>query len=341
MPAEPTEKSPLLAFLLATQYEKASPTAPSVEVPTTYTKGLNLSSSLPAATSRRAAIMFASLLLLNLVLLFLLYVCSLSNPSLLSAGAVAFTTGLRHGLDGDHIAAIDNVSRSLLSQNPSRYPISVGVYFSLGHSSVVIVLCVLTTLLCRYVTEEGISAFDTYGGMVGPLFSATILLIVALLNVSTARDLVASYHASKAGVSSHTHTYADGTSYTHVHLASVSAKGEVSPASSGFLARILPTSCFTRITRPSQTLPLGLLFGLSFDTASSVALLVLSASKSGISFGTLVLPLLFTSAMMIVDGSDSILMCYAYVRVRAPSQLLPSSVPTLLSPSRQVRVELV
>ena len=89
--------------------------------------------------------------------------------------------------------------------------------------------------------------------------------------------------------------------------------GNVSPTTpGGILTRILPTSVFTRITKPRHAFPLGLLFGLSFDTAASVSLLCLGATSNGLTLSTLILPVLFTAAMTIVDGADSILMCYAY-----------------------------
>jgi high-affinity nickel-transport protein len=200
------------------------------------------------------------------------------RPALLGTALLAWSLGLRHAVDADHIAAIDNATRKLMQEG--RRPLTVGLFFALGHSTVV-VLASAGLAAAVPLFGEGLEQFGSIGGTVGALVSVFFLLAIAAYNLAVLRSLW---------------------------------RGNMQAAHGGLLAR-LGRPLFGLITRPWHMYFLGALFGLGFDTATEVGLLGLSASQAaqGMSPWTiLVFPALFTAAMALVDTADGILMTRVY-----------------------------
>jgi high-affinity nickel-transport protein len=216
-----------------------------------------------------------------------------SRPTLLGTALLAWVLGLRHAVDADHIAAIDNVVRKLMQRG--RRPLAVGFYFSLGHSTVV-VLASAVLAFATVALKAHMASFKIVGGVVGAAVSAGFLLLIAVVNIVI---LVGAWRqfrqVSSSGV-------ADTESL------------EALFAGQGVLARMIKP-LFRLVTRSWHMYLLGFLFGLGFDTATEVGLLGLSASQAtlGVSPGTvLVFPALFTAGMALVDTLDSVMMVGAY-----------------------------
>jgi nickel/cobalt transporter (NiCoT) family protein len=212
------------------------------------------------------------------------------QPILLGTAFLAYTFGLRHALDADHIAAIDNVTRKLV-QNGDR-PVSVGFYFALGHSTVVI-LAVLIVCWTASIASERFKQWQEMGETVSTCISACFLFGIALLNLLAMLD-----------------TY---------RLLKRRQRGEGPPIETvgvtpGIISRLLRPLMRT-LARPSHMYPIGFLFGLGFETATEIALLQVSASSGaqGQSLANvIVLPVLFTAGMTLVDSGDGMIMAGAY-----------------------------
>jgi high-affinity nickel-transport protein len=215
------------------------------------------------------------------------------QPVLLGTALLAYTFGLRHAVDADHIAAIDNVTRKLMQSG--KRPLSVGLFFSLGHSTVVVVASIFVALAVSALQEK-FADFKEIGGLIGTSVSAFFLLIVAVANIFI---LVSVYRLFKA--------VKRGERFIDEDL-------NVLLAQRGVIGRML-RSVFAVISKSWHMYPLGILFGLGFDTATEIALLGISASQSadGMSmWSILVFPALFTAGMSLVDATDSVLMVRAY-----------------------------
>ena len=214
-------------------------------------------------------------------------------PVLLGTALLAYGLGLRHAVDADHIAAIDNVTRKLIQEGAR--PAAVGLFFSLGHSTVV----VLATVAIAAAADAFKGRFETLqsiGSVIGPLVSALFLLAIAAVNLAILLALYRSFRAAKAGVPNPE----DGI--------------DALLAGRGLLARLF-RPLFRLIGRSWHMYPLGILFGLGFDTATEVGLLGLSATQvaQGMPiWAILVFPALFTAGMSLVDTTDGILMLRAY-----------------------------
>lgn len=214
-----------------------------------------------------------------------------SYPVLLGSGVLAYTLGLRHAVDADHIAAIDNVTRKLM--HDGKRPVTVGLFFALGHSSVVIAAIVVLALASN---GAGLVQFRAAASLIGTGVSAAFLFAIAILNALGLLGVWRSIRASKR----------DGRG--------VGADVDLRLPAGGFLGRLLRPA-FALVTRSGHMFPLGILFGLGFDTATEIAMLGLSAigAQQGISLWSLLaLPALFTAAMTLVDTADSIVMLGAY-----------------------------
>jgi nickel/cobalt transporter (NiCoT) family protein len=213
-------------------------------------------------------------------------------PILLPTAFLAYSFGLRHAVDADHIAAIDNTTRALMRDG--QRPVGVGLFFSLGHSTVVVALSIVLALSAGLVSD--IPTLREIGGLVGTSLSAAFLLIIGTINLIVLVDIVRMFRRVSAG-----------SSYDEESLDDFLNQR-------GLLARIFRPAL--RAIRSSwQMYPLGLLFGLGFDTASEVALLGLAATSgaSHIPVGyILILPILFAAGMSLVDSTDGILMLGAY-----------------------------
>jgi nickel/cobalt transporter (NiCoT) family protein len=212
------------------------------------------------------------------------------RPSLLGTALLAWVLGLRHAVDADHIAAIDNVVRKLMQDG--QRPIGAGFFFSLGHSTIVI----LASSAIAATMQSRLTAFKAAGAVIGTSVSAIFLLLIALINLVILRDVWRAFrHAALGGTTNATVPH-DGS------------------AGGGVLARLC-RPLFRSVTRSWHMYPLGFLFGLGFDTATEVAVLGISAAQvaQGMSpWDILIFPALFTAGMAMVDTTDSILMVGAY-----------------------------
>jgi nickel/cobalt transporter (NiCoT) family protein len=211
-------------------------------------------------------------------------------------GLTAYTLGLRHAFDADHIAAIDNTTRKLMAEG--KQPLGVGFFFSLGHSSVVFVLALLFALGIRAVAgpvRHGGSTLHDVTGLVGTGVSATFLYVIAAVNLVVLVGIVRVFRAMRRG---------------DCHEAEV----ERLLASRGLMNRLLGR--FASAVRTSWHMyPLGILFGLGFDTATEVALLFLAAGAAGAGlpwYAILCLPILFAAGMSLLDTIDGSFMNFAY-----------------------------
>jgi nickel/cobalt transporter (NiCoT) family protein len=214
----------------------------------------------------------------------------------LGIGITAYTLGLRHAFDADHIAAIDNTTRKLMSEG--QRPLSVGFYFSLGHSSVVFGLALLLALGFRAVGDQvadGGSGLQQATSLIGTSISGAFLVLIAIVNLVVLVGIIRVFRRMRGG---------------ELDEAELEAK----LASRGALYRVFGR--FTgAVTKPWHMYPVGLLFGLGFDTATEVALLVLAAGAgaSGLPFyAILCLPILFAAGMSLLDTIDGAFMNFAY-----------------------------
>jgi nickel/cobalt transporter (NiCoT) family protein len=215
------------------------------------------------------------------------------HPVLLGTALLAYSFGLRHAVDADHIAAIDNVTRKLMQEG--KRPVSVGFFFSLGHSTIVILASIaIAATATAFKSEFG--AFQSIGGVIGTLVSALFLLAIAAMNIVILATVCQTFRRVKAGAP-----------YVDEDL-------NMLLAGRGLLTRLF-RPMFGLVRRSAHMYPLGFLFGLGFDTASEVGLLGISAAQAsqGLSiWSILVFPALFTAGMSLVDTTDSILMLGAY-----------------------------
>jgi high-affinity nickel-transport protein len=214
-------------------------------------------------------------------------------PVLLGAAALAYSFGLRHAFDADHIAAIDNVTRKLMQKD--RRPVGVGLFFSLGHSTIVVALTIAIAIATTTL-QDRFDAFKSFGGVVGTLVSAMFLFAIAVANIIVLASVWRTFQTAKRG----------GRLFEE--------DLDLALANRGLLGRLF-RRFFRLIEQSWQMYPLGVLFGLGFDTATEVGLLGVSASQAsqGLSiWSILVFPALFTAGMTLLDTTDSILMLGAY-----------------------------
>ncbi len=214
-------------------------------------------------------------------------------PVLLGTAMLAYSFGLRHAFDADHIAAIDNVTRKLMQDG--KRPLGVGLFFSLGHSTIVVGLSVAIAIATTAL-QTRFDAFRSVGGVIGTLVSALFLFAVAFANVLV---LISIYRTFR--------TVKNGGRFVEEDL-------DLALANRGLLGRLF-RRLFRVIERSWQMYPLGILFGLGFDTATEGGLLGLSASQASQGlpiWSILVFPALFTVGMTLIDTMDSILMLGAY-----------------------------
>jgi high-affinity nickel-transport protein len=212
-------------------------------------------------------------------------------------GVTAYTLGLRHAFDADHIAAIDNTTRKLMSEG--KRPLSAGFWFSLGHSTVVFALAFLLAIgirsLAGPVRSDG-SSLHRVTGWVGTLVSGGFLYVIAAVNIVILLGIIGVFREMRRG-----------GGCDEIAL-------EQRLAGRGLMNRFF--GGVTRsITKPRQLYPVGLLFGLGFDTASEVALLVLAGGAAGAGlpwYAILCLPVLFAAGMVLMDTIDGSFMNFAY-----------------------------
>jgi high-affinity nickel-transport protein len=213
------------------------------------------------------------------------------NAALLGTAFVAFTLGLRHAADADHIAAIDNVTRKLMQDG--HRPLSVGFYFALGHSTVVLIAS-LGIFLTATAIETHLSQFKEIGAIFGTLVSALFMVVIALMNLLILMGTYKTFRRVR-----------NGEDYPEQRLLL---------AGGGLMTRLF-RPVFRMLSRSWHMYPVGFLFGLGFDTATEVALFGISAAAAakGLSICTMMIfPVLFAAGMVLVDTTDGILMVGAY-----------------------------
>jgi nickel/cobalt transporter (NiCoT) family protein len=214
----------------------------------------------------------------------------------LGVGLTAYTLGMRHAFDADHIAAIDNTTRKLMADG--KRPLSVGFWFSLGHSSIVFALSFLLSIgvkaLVGPVRNDG-SSLHHYTGLIGTGISGTFLFALAAINMVILVGILKVFRDMRRGV------YDEETLEEHL-------------ANRGLMNRIL-RPIMKSVRRPGQMYGVGVLFGLGFDTASEVALLILAAAGAAGAlpwYAILSLPVLFAAGMCLFDTIDGTFMNFAY-----------------------------
>ncbi|CAB3777441.1 HoxN/HupN/NixA family nickel/cobalt transporter [Paraburkholderia fynbosensis] len=241
----------------------------------------------------RIAAMYALLAVFNIGAWAWAFITFHGQPVLLGTAFLAYSFGLRHAVDADHIAAIDNATRKLMQEG--QRPVTVGFMFSLGHSTIVIAAtaAIAATAL---TLQHRFEAFQQIGGVIGTLVSAGFLFVIAAINLIVLKSVVATFKRVRRG-----------ERYDEEGF-------NLLLANRGLLARIFKPM-FRLITRSWHMYPLGVLFGLGFDTASEIGLLGVSATQAshGVPvWSIMVFPALFTAGMSLVDATDSILMLGAY-----------------------------
>jgi high-affinity nickel-transport protein len=211
-------------------------------------------------------------------------------------GVTAYTLGMRHAFDADHIAAIDNTTRKLMADG--KRPVSVGFWFSLGHSTIVFGLCVLLTLGVRSIAGEvkdNNSSLHNITGIIGTSVSGTFLYIIGILNLVVLVGIVRVFRDMRRGV------YDEAALEEHLN-------------SRGFMNRWLG-GLTKSVRKPWQIYPIGVLFGLGFDTATEISLLVLAGGAAAFNlpwYAILTLPVLFAAGMSLLDSLDGCFMNFAY-----------------------------
>jgi nickel/cobalt transporter (NiCoT) family protein len=239
-----------------------------------------------ASVRRKIGLIYLLLAILNAGAWALALVLFRGHPLLIGTALLAYTFGLRHAVDADHISAIDNVTRKLIHEG--QRPVSVGLFFSLGHSTIVVALSLGIALAASQIRTH-LPALESTGGVIGGTISAVFLIAIALANIAVLIDVIRASRRSEAEQES--------------------------------LA--LPGGPLGKVLRPVMRLvdsswkmyPTGVLFGLGFDTATEVGLLGIAAIAAGNGLpiaAILVFPLLFTAAMSLIDTTDGILMLGAY-----------------------------
>ena len=213
------------------------------------------------------------------------------------AGALAYSFGLRHAFDADHIAAIDDTTRLMLAKG--KKPLAVGLFFSLGHSTIVMALCVGVAFAAKKAAEFQKDFAET-GGIIGASVSTLFLYLVGILNLVILIGIIKVWKQAKTG------------KFSHEHLTQLLNER-------GLMRRIFRGAFKNGFDKSWQLYPVGVLFGLGFDTATEVALLALSATAAvGAVGGTLpplaiiALPLIFAAGMSLMDSLDGIFMTKAY-----------------------------
>jgi high-affinity nickel-transport protein len=214
------------------------------------------------------------------------------KPGLLGVALLIYGLGLRHAVDADHIAAIDNVTRKLMQMK--QRPVSVGFFFAMGHSTVVIIAAAVVAIAATMLGSFG--KFQSVSGIIGTAVSALFLLIIAAMNIAIFVSIYRSYRRIRAG----------GT-YIEEDL-------DLLLNNRGLLARLF-RPMFKLVTRSWHMYPLGFLFGLGFDTATEVAMFGVSAAQAakGVPFeAIMVFPVLFAAGMSLIDTTDGVMMLGAY-----------------------------
>ncbi len=263
---------------------------------------------------RRLVVIYTFLVSFNVGIWAALLLTAVKYPLLLGLAPVAYGFGLRHAVDPDHIAAIDNTTRKLMQDG--QRPVAVGFFFSLGHSTIVFALSVLIAVSAAFV-KANLPQMQNVGGVIGTTVSGVFLVVIAVINLIVLVDIYKTWRTVVRGG-----TFNDQTLDDYL-------------ANRGLFARLLKP--LLRVVRHSWNMyVIGLLFGLGFDTASEVGILGMSGiggSHAIPVWSVLLLPLLFVAGMSLIDATDGIAMlgAYGWAYVRPVRKLYYNMSITLIS----------
>ena len=268
-----------------------------------------------ASLKQRVALMYVPLIAANVGVWIWALAAFHDHPVLLGTCALAYVLGLRHAVDPDHIAAIDNVTRKLMQEG--REPVSVGLWFALGHSALICLAVGAIAFTATSLTDERFENWREIGGVVSTICSALFLFTIALFNMIVLANVWKTYRALRR-----TGRYEEDQLEQFL-------KGR------GFLARLMQP-LFRLISKGWHMAPLGFLFGLGFDTATEVSLFSIAATESARGFSSasiMIFPLLFTAGMALIDTTDGVLMlgAYQWATVQPRRKLIYNLVITALS----------
>lgn len=243
---------------------------------------------------KKIAGIYSGLIIYNILVWLWAFYALHDNPLLFSTAVLAYTFGLRHAVDADHIAAIDNVTRKLMQEG--KKPITAGLFFSLGHSTVVIIATAIVAFATASLVQSNLTRWHEVGSLVCTSISAIFLILIGLINLLILISLFKVFQQVRQG--------------RHCNDDEINKLMN----NQGFLAKHF-RRLFQVITHSWQMYPLGILFGLGFDTATEIILLGIAASETvhGLSFwSVLIFPALFTAGMTLIDTTDNIVMLGAY-----------------------------
>ena len=242
----------------------------------------------------RLASLYSGLIAFNVLAWIWAVVVFRHYPLLLGTAFMAWTFGLRHAVDADHIAAIDNVTRKLMQQR--QRPVAVGFYFSLGHSTIVLLLSLLLVLTAMALNQH-FDGLKMVGGIIGTLISAFFLFAIALVNIFVLLNVYRTFRQVASGAKTLSDTEIDTL-----------------PTGGGVFTRLCHR-LFRLIGKSWHMYFLGFLFGLGFDTATEVGVLGISAAQASRGlpvWAIMVFPVLFTAGMTLIDTMDGTLMLGVY-----------------------------
>jgi len=261
--------------------------------------GAHVAKALTPSERRRAGLMFATIAALHIVGfgVFIAFVVPSHFKGLgIGVASLAYSLGLRHAFDADHIAAIDNTTRKLMSEG--KRPLSIGYWFSLGHSTIVVAIGIGVVVAEKTVygaVSHRNSDLEQFGGVFGTIVSATFLYLIAVLNVVILAGIFRVFRSMRHG------------NYDEAEL-------ERQLNNRGLMSRLFGRWMKT-IDKEWKIYPVGVVFGMGFDTATEVALLAttaLLASRHLPFYSIMCLPILFTAGMALMDTIDGIFMNFAY-----------------------------
>jgi high-affinity nickel-transport protein len=253
---------------------------------------MNRTGGKEAGSRAKLIVIYAGLISINIAAWVWAIVAFADHPVLLGTALLAYSFGLRHAVDADHIAAIDNVTRKLMQEGKNAA--TAGLYFSLGHSTVVVLASIVVALGATALS--GLESFGQVGGIIGTSVSTLFLFAIAIANLFILASVYGTFQRVKRG-----------EPFVEDDL-------NILLSNRGLLGRVF-RPLFAFIRAPWQMYPLGFLFGLGFDTATEIGVLGISAAQAaqGLSFWSLLIfPLLFTAGMSLIDTTDSVLMVRAY-----------------------------
>ena len=265
----------------------------------------------PGDTRSKIVAIYVLLLAANAGAWVLAFAAFAGRPLLLGTALLAYTFGLRHAVDADHISAIDNVTRKLMQAG--KKPVSVGFFFSLGHSTIVFALSAAIAF-AALVVHAALPGLESIGGVIGTSISALFLYAIAAINIVVLIEVYRTFRRVRHGED---------------------PRNVAPPAGGGLWCRIF-APLMRAIGSSWHMYPLGVLFGLGFDTATEVGILGIAAIEAGKGlpvYSIMVFPLLFAAGMCLLDTTDGVLMlgCYGWAFVKPVRKLYYNLNVTLVS----------